>query len=60
MALKSDAAKFIKLTEIFSKGFNSAAAAEDSNVSAIEEVRRKQKIYCLSHFHAIQATSDNF
>ncbi len=41
-ALKSDAAKCIKLTEIFSKGLNSAAAAEDS--SAVEELRRKQKI----------------
>ncbi len=39
--LKSDAAKCVKLTELFSKGLNSAAAAEDSCAA---EVRRKQKI----------------
>ncbi len=36
----SDAAKCVKLTELFSKGLNSAAAAD----SCAAEVRRKQKI----------------
>ncbi len=33
-----------KLTELFSKGLNSAAAAEDSSNVIAAEVRRKQKI----------------
>ncbi len=42
-ALKSDAAKCVKLTELFSKCLNLAATAEDSS-AADAEVRRKQKI----------------
>ncbi len=42
--IKSDAAKCVKLTELFSKGLNSAAAAEDSSNVSAAEVRRKQKI----------------
>ncbi len=42
--LKSDTAKCVKLTELFSKGLNWAAAAEDSSTVSAAEVRRKQKI----------------